>query len=91
MSLTYSPATHCQVEKSTPLAEALLLLESANQTAALVLDDAQRVSGVLTRDKILAALEAEAECRVSDSKAGPEDGGGGCVVELVVGGTEKSD
>lgn len=79
-----------QVERSTPLAEALLLLESANQTAAIVLDEAQQVSGVLTRDRILSALEAESACRVTDSKAGPEEDGG-CVVELVVGARDKSD
>lgn len=75
------------MERTTPLAEVLLLLESADQTTALVLDDSQQVSGVLTRDKIIAALEAEAECRVSDSEAGSNDGEG-CIVELVVGSTK---
>lgn len=76
------------MEKNTPLSEALLLLDSADQTTALVLDESQNVTGVLTRDKIIAALEAEAECKVADSDAGISEEGG-CVVELVVSAGEK--
>ena len=79
-----------QVEKITPLSEALLLLDSADQTAALVLDDSQNVTGVLTRDKIIAALEAEAECKVADSDAGTGEEGG-CVVDLVISAGEKTE
>ena len=78
------------MEKTTPLSEALLLLDSADQTAALVLDDSQNVTGVLTRDRILAALEAEAECKIADSDD-TADGEGGCVVELVVTAGERSE
>jgi len=60
-----------QVEKDTPLSEALLLLDSMGQTAAVVLDDSQGVAGVLTRDRILAALEAEAQLRLIDPGADP--------------------
>lgn len=86
---TDRPFCFKQVERSTPLAEALLLLDSANQTAALVLDEEQQVSGVLTRDKIISALEAESICRVTDTAEGGEDGSG-CVVELAVGSDKKS-
>lgn len=78
------------MERTTPLSEALLLLDSADQTAALVLDDSQNVTGVLTRDRIIAALEAEAECKVADSDAGTKEEGG-CVVELVVSAGDKTE
>ena len=72
------------------MSEALLLLDSADQTAALVLDDSQNVTGVLTRDRIIAALEAEAECKVAGSDAGTKEEGG-CVVELVVSAGDKTE
>ena len=73
-----------KVTRDTPLSEALLLLDSADQTTALVLNEQQQVSGVLAREKIIAALEAEAECRVKDSEAGSDGEEANCVVELVV-------
>jgi len=71
-----------QVEKSTPLSEVLLLLDSAGQTAALVLDDSQIVAGVLTRDRILAALEAESQRKIADPGGNP-DGKEEMTVEMV--------
>jgi hypothetical protein len=58
------------------------LLDSAGQTAALVLDDSQMVTGVLTRDRILAALEAEVQRRITDPGASL-DGKEEMTVEMV--------
>ena len=68
----------------TPLAEALLLLDGVNQSVALVLDEDHMVTGVLTRERIQAALAAEAECRVALAGSDGRDNAG-CTVELVVG------
>lgn len=49
------------------------------------------VTGVLTRDRILAALEAETQCCVLPTET--TDDSQGCTVELVIGAaaTEKGD
>lgn len=73
-----------QVTLDTPLAEALLLLDSVDQSVALVLDEDHTVTGVLTRDRIQAALEAEADCRVALAGRDGRDSAS-CTVELAVG------
>ena len=70
-----------QVTKETSLAEALFLLEENQQTAALVLDENTMVRGVLTKDRIISALEEEASCKAGTADPNGDDT---CKVDLVL-------